>query len=122
MLLIDTGNAVMTDDARLRERDGADAVRTTQAERGRIYVCSRVSPPKKIELANRAGTIDGHSSRGPGAGERPSRAASCGQGWIVCPIRFSHSLDPQLTQLGMGLDRLAKRMNLESLATGPNQP
>jgi|PersoiStandDraft_1058852.scaffolds.fasta_scaffold897327_2 hypothetical protein len=32
MLLIDTANAVMTDDARLREPYGADAVRTTQAE------------------------------------------------------------------------------------------
>ena len=35
---------------------------------------------------------------------------------------FFTQLDPQLTQRGMGLDRLAKRMNLESMATGPNQP
>jgi hypothetical protein len=66
-------------------------------------------------------TRSGHSNRGRAAGEWASRAASCGQGWIVCPIRFSHSLDPQLTQRGMGLDRLAKRMNLESMATGPNR-
>ena len=29
---------------------------------------------------------------------------------------------PQLTQRGMELDRLAKRMNLETMATAPNQP